>query len=464
MEKRRELFMWHPVFNLLMRIKDMYVEEYGTNNNNFEHWLATLDREEGSELGKSPLYEEIRLFDNLETRQSGDLLIIRYGMAELSQKEVKELWEDNNKELYKESRSIVIDLKNEEIVILPFKKFFNLNEVEENSLENITNIINNSRLKVEVTNKLDGSMQCLRWYNDKLIHTGSRSLGDNSWRIEDCKERFIDERYISMAKDYSNFTFIFEYISLKDAHVVKYNNEQEGLYLIGMRNVYSGEEKSNDYIRRVAERYNIPCCEKENISLNQMLEQMKVLKSCDKEGWVMNFVYDDEDLEKDKVVHRVKVKCDDYVHLHRLLSKVSSINVLIEAVAEDRVDDLLSKVPDNHKESLLPIIDKLQGYCKLYNYIVEYYVNLYKDNLTEDADMSKTQEEDRKEKMLWVNNNVSNLVQSAVRRVICGQPYDNPLKNSGGYKKMSEIEDKLKKLIILFKLIKIEEKAKEKRI
>ena len=79
-----------------------------------------------SELGKSPLYEEIRLFDNLETKQSGDLLIIRYGMAGLSQKEVKELWEDNNKELYKESRSVVIDLKNEEIVILPFKKFFNL--------------------------------------------------------------------------------------------------------------------------------------------------------------------------------------------------------------------------------------------------------------------------------------------------------------------------------------------------
>ena len=78
--------------------------------------------------------------------------------------------------------------------------------------------------------------------------------------------------------------------------------------------------------------------------------------------------------------------------------------------------------------------------------------------------MFKTQEEVRKEKMLWVNNNVSNLVQSAVRRVICGQPYDNPLKNSGGYKKMTEIEDKLKKLIILFKLIKIEEKAKEKRI
>ena len=66
-----------------------------------------------SELGKSPLYEEIRLFDNLETKQSGDLLIIRYGMAGLSQKEVKELWEDNNKELYKESRSVVIDLKNE---------------------------------------------------------------------------------------------------------------------------------------------------------------------------------------------------------------------------------------------------------------------------------------------------------------------------------------------------------------
>jgi hypothetical protein len=69
---------------------------------------------------------------------------------------------------YKECRSIVIDVKNEDIALSPFRKFRNINECEENSLENITRLMQSAKC-IEFTNKLDGSMQSARYYNNQII-------------------------------------------------------------------------------------------------------------------------------------------------------------------------------------------------------------------------------------------------------------------------------------------------------
>lgn len=71
-------------------------------------------------------------------------------------------------------------------------------------------------------------MQSAHWYNKKIIMVGSQAINhNNSWRLQD-GYRMINELpgYEKMLKN-PNFTFIFEYISLKDAHVVKYGKEQE---------------------------------------------------------------------------------------------------------------------------------------------------------------------------------------------------------------------------------------------
>ena len=69
-------------------------------------------------------------------------------------------------DFFLECRSVVINLKTEEIVIAPFKKFRNLNECPENDIKVVTEEIKNAKT-VEITNKLDGSMQCVRWYNGR---------------------------------------------------------------------------------------------------------------------------------------------------------------------------------------------------------------------------------------------------------------------------------------------------------
>ena len=88
---------------------------------------------------------------------------------------------------------------------------------------------------------IDGSMQCARWYNNNIFMNGSMVLDKNaSFRLEEGISMLNDD-YKRMIKENQNYTFIFEYISLKDAHVVLYNKSQEGLYLIGIRNCYTGE-------------------------------------------------------------------------------------------------------------------------------------------------------------------------------------------------------------------------------
>ena len=49
---------------------------------------------------------------------------------------VKIFW-DRYDGFYRECRSVVIDIEKECIVLCPFSKFFNINELEETSIENI---------------------------------------------------------------------------------------------------------------------------------------------------------------------------------------------------------------------------------------------------------------------------------------------------------------------------------------
>lgn len=92
-------------------------------------------------------------------------------------------------------------------------------------------------------------MQSAIWYDEKIVMAGSQAINPkNSWRLQD-GYRMIHELpgYEEMLKIHPNVIFIFEYISLKDAHVVKYTKDQEGLYLIGIRSNEYGTELSISY-------------------------------------------------------------------------------------------------------------------------------------------------------------------------------------------------------------------------
>ena len=63
-------------------------------------------------------------------------------------------------------------METEEIVVAPFRKFFNINEIPETSLDVVTKEIQAADL-VEITNKLDGSMVSVRWYDGQIFLAGT---------------------------------------------------------------------------------------------------------------------------------------------------------------------------------------------------------------------------------------------------------------------------------------------------
>ncbi|MFZ5989305.1 MAG: T4 RnlA family RNA ligase [Bacillota bacterium] len=395
-------YNWNPVYNLFKKIKGDYISTFESLDTiSFEDWLTKLNKKEYSDV-----------FKCLRVNQFNEFILIRYGVLEMQEA----MWSDPHS-IYRECRSIVIDVVNEEIVLAPFRKFFNLNEVEENKLDNVIKKIQNAK-SIEITDKLDGSMQSARYYRENIIMSGSMALDPtNSWRLNDGYKR-LTEDHKRMITENPDCTFIFEYISLNDAHVVQYKKEQEGIYLIGVRNVFTGEQYSYNQIKLYADKYSVPMTKIEDKSFSEILYEVDKLKSYEKEGWVLNIDG-----------HMIKLKCDDYVSLHKILNKLSSVNVIIQSIADDTYDDLLSKVPENFKGRVTSVAKAILEYVKATNEkINDYYIRAPKG--------------DKKEFMIWITQNCPKGIQGYLRQRYLNKDW-HVLKTCYGksvkYKKIREL-------------------------
>ena len=110
----------------------------------------------------------------------------------------------NPNSIYREMRGIAVNMETEEIVLAPFRKFFNIGQIEEFSFEVFSNQLKKAK-SVEITNKLDGSMSSCRYYNGDIMVAGTGSI--------------LVGNYKKMLQDNPNITFIFEYISVNYPHL-----------------------------------------------------------------------------------------------------------------------------------------------------------------------------------------------------------------------------------------------------
>ena len=309
------MISWNPVLNKFIEIKNEYKKRFGivtydykeSNNESqtcLERWVEELSNIEFSDK----YFEYKDLLSCLELNQYKNFLFLSYGRySNIYDGETeKDLWERYDG-FYRECRSIVIDIIKDSIVLCPFRKFFNINELEETSLENIKSRIEKA-YTIEFSNKLDGSMQSATWHDNKIIMVGSQAINlENSWRLQDGYRMIMKlPGYEKMLKEHIGITFIFEYISLKDAHVVKYKKEQEGLYLIGMRMNKTGNELPYHTVITIANIYGIPTTNIFDKTLDQVMNELDDKSSDEAEGFVINIDG-----------YKVKVKYNDYVHIHK---------------------------------------------------------------------------------------------------------------------------------------------------
>lgn len=139
---------WNPVLNKFIEIKKEYKKRikcptYEYKDGFTDESQTCLERwvEELNNLEPVNQYSEFEdLLSCLELNQYKNLLLLRYGRYSNiydgeTENSGEDLWERYDG-FYRECRSIVIDVVNDCIVLCPFRKFFNINELEETSLEN----------------------------------------------------------------------------------------------------------------------------------------------------------------------------------------------------------------------------------------------------------------------------------------------------------------------------------------
>ena len=219
----------------------------------------------------------------------------------------------------KSCRGLVLD-NNGNVIAKTFDKFFNL---EEHSSEEIPNE------DFEVYEKLDGSLGILFWYQGKWI-LASKGSFTSSQSVKG--KQILSEKYNvePIPKGYST---LVEIIYPENRIVCNYGDD-EVLVVLSMISSANGKELDYDSLLKINEETGLPVVKKYD-----GLKDYKTLKSTiskDREGYVIKF----------RSGLRVKIKGEDYVYLHILLTEFSTIDICEYLKDKKDLNFLLEKVPD----------------------------------------------------------------------------------------------------------------------
>lgn len=376
------------------------------------------------------------------SNQYGDFLIIRYNEIKIFNNKIvgRQSYSCYDKVL-REMRSIVVDIRNFKVVSLPFYKFMNIGESVEYTLPSILNRLSTANL-VEYADKADGSFiqaTCI----DKNLYSFypydtllSTSKNVRNTEIYKAARTWYEANlnYKNLVYAYPEWTVMFEWISLEDRHIVVYNKSQCGLYLIGMRHKETGVIKPYYELQQIANNFNVRVVDTYSGTFDEIRDSLSLYKSNEKEGYVMNI---------DGFL--VKLKCTDYLDMVSLLKSEASPNTVIRAISNNSVDDLLSRLPDGHRERALWYADEVYEYLDLMNKIVDGIVSyLFSLNLPL-SEVGK-----------WCNK-VPKMYRGSVKNIyftMCNKGYKpdinyltvSPTKGTQGFISMTELRRRVKLL------------------
>lgn len=367
------------------------------------------------------------MFSFINIKQNGNKVLFKYKDFEKLFKETDlkyhDFWHLYNG-LFRECRGLVYDLERHQVVALPFQKFFNIDEQEETSMETIRAMLANAK-RVEFSNKLDGTLIIGRWYEGECFSCVSGTLAEEGvYPLEYARKFLKQEHYAQLLKDYEEWTCLFECVSPNNQLVVVYSKEQYGLHLIGMRNVNTGELKPYSEIKQIAEKYQVSVTENYGMTFDEILESRKNFKHTEKEGYVM---YLDGTL--------VKIKCDDYILLHKMMKNNINKNAIIKAIANNTIDDMLASNTEDVKTIIYETIETISEYEKKMDANVS---ELFKEAPKEKVEFFKWIKTVPKMYVKFLTNKFFNKPYSYLVELEAGE--------SSSYIKYAEIERRLEKL------------------
>lgn len=216
--------------------------------------------------------------------------------------------------------------ENNEVVARPFKKFFNLEEVDGILPEG----------NFEITQKLDGSLGIL--YHTETPRIATRGSFTSEQAVHATK--VLNTRYAHVKFDPS-ITYLFEIIYPENRIVVNYG-EKDDLILLAMIETDTGRDLPLQEI-------GIPLVKRYD-GIKDFRELTKENKD-NEEGYVVKF----------QNGFRVKMKFPEYVRLHKLVTQVNA-KVIWEMLRDGKpTKELLEKVPDEFYTWVKNTIGDLMG-------------------------------------------------------------------------------------------------------
>lgn len=211
-------------------------------------------------------------------------------------------------------RGLIMD-SNMNIVARPFPKFFNLGEQENQHVPNEP---------FEVYEKMDGSLGILYWHNNQpFIATRGSFTSDQSVKAN----AILQAKYGHVLANLSPAkTYLFEIIYPENRIVVDYGALEDLVLLSVVDNATGKEDTLEEIGFPVVKRYD---------GVND-ISQLQLLEENNREGFVIRFASG----------LRYKVKFKEYVRIHRIITQVSNISIWEYLRADNDLNELLDRVPD----------------------------------------------------------------------------------------------------------------------
>lgn len=212
-------------------------------------------------------------------------------------------------------RGLILDDKGN-VVARPFSKFFNMEEIPENHIP---------KESFEVFEKMDGSLGIIFNYNlEWIFATRGSFTSDQAIKAKEIFYNHHDDLLLSRSN-----TYLFEIIYPENRIVVDYGNEEK-LVMLAEIHTESGEELDVTFNTELG--FNVV---KKYDGINNF-KTLKQMVGDNSEGFIVRF----------KNGFRMKIKGEEYVRLHRILTNFSSKDIWECLKKGDDLSKILDNVPD----------------------------------------------------------------------------------------------------------------------
>lgn len=223
----------------------------------------------------------------------------------------------------KRCRGIVSDRQGK-ILARPFDKFFNVDESEETRLGGLLARPGD----VEITDKLDGSMIAF-WHADKAWHTSTRGSFTSSQAVA-----ALQWLQPHIPYDGGGLTLLLEYCAPDNRVVLRYDKPE--CILIGARSTRDGYDHNYSALQMIASELGLSVTPQYIGTLESSVAARVSSTGC--EGWVARWPDG----------FRVKIKTEDYLRLHRLVTGFNAARVR-DVMLAGGMDTYLPDLPEEFR-------------------------------------------------------------------------------------------------------------------